>query len=56
MRKCVAKTRMRRDSRVTSLTLTITPTCTMEYIPRYPQPFTLSEVTGLDVSVITEGF
>ncbi|TFK43445.1 hypothetical protein BDQ12DRAFT_718665 [Crucibulum laeve] len=26
----------------------------MEYKPRYPQPFTLSEAIALDVSVITE--
>ena len=27
----------------------------MEYRPRYPQPFTLGQALGLDVSVITEG-
>ncbi|GJE84220.1 hypothetical protein PsYK624_002960 [Phanerochaete sordida] len=26
----------------------------MEYTPRYPQPFTLAEAVGLDVSTITE--
>lgn len=26
----------------------------MEYTPRYPQPFTLSQAVGLDVSTITE--
>lgn len=29
---------------------------TMNYKPRYPQPFTLTEAVSLDVSVITEGW
>jgi hypothetical protein len=28
----------------------------MDYKPRYPQPFTLTEAISLDVSVITEGW
>lgn len=27
----------------------------MEYVSKYPQPFTLGEATGFDVSTITEG-
>ena len=32
-----------------------TPLVTMDYKPRYPQPFTLAEATVLDISVISEG-
>jgi hypothetical protein len=33
----------------------LNPTFTMEYKPSYPQPFTLAQAIGLDVSTITEG-
>lgn len=32
-----------------------TQATTMEYTPRYAQPFTLTEAIGLDVSIITDG-
>lgn len=35
--------------------VTRTLSVTMDYKPRYPQPFTLAEATALDLSVISEG-